>query len=333
MTNVLVVTNSYDDPHVNAVRGEIERLGGKLTRFDVDLLVMGQNQVSFDYRSDRSVVTLTTQKGQTSPGDVQSVWYRKPYGFGGRGFVESVNDPVQRAAVAKDVRAAMCAVFEALDDRFWLNTPGAIRRGQLKPYQIRLARDAGLAVPDTIITNDPAVARDFCQLGSTVFKPLAASTLEYSDGPRFVETTLITEAEVGLLELIRPQPVILQRYIEKSCELRVTYVNGEMFVARQELGSVPPQSVVDWRALQGTADSTYAPGELEAATATKVRILMRALGLRFGALDFAVDQSGNTFFLEVNANGQWLSYTDQIGLPAASAIARCLVRRERAHKS
>lgn len=56
---------------------------------------------------------------------------------------------------------------------------------------------------------------------------------------------------------------------------------------------------------------------------------MKELDLNFAAMDFAVDANDRVYFLEANPNGQWLGYTDKIGLPAASSIAECLVKQTR----
>lgn len=328
MAQILVITNSYDNLHVEAVRKEVEALGSTLTRFDVDLLVKGQNQITFDYKDGLGAVSLSTpDEGTFEIADIDTLWLRKPFGFGNFGFVESIKDPVQRGAVAKEVGAVMNALFSLLSDRLWPSSIAAMERAQSKPYQLSIAQRVGLNVPNTIITSDPVVARSFCRVDRRVFKPLVESALNYEERSFLIETTLLTDAHMRQLDLIKHQPSLFQAYIDKRCELRVTYVSGELFVARQELTSSASKNIVDWRTVQGTSDSIYAPGELTAETARRLTLFMRELQLGFGALDFAVDQDGKEFFLEVNPKGQWLGYTDEIGLPAAATIARCLVNR------
>lgn len=325
MTQILVVTNSYDDPHVEAVREEVEAHGSTLVRLDSNLLVSGISQITFDYQDGFSTVTITNPNGVIKSHDIDSVWLRKPYGFGDVGFVESIVDPVQRAVAEKELTATLGGLFAILEDRYWLNRPYMVERAKLKPYQLFVARKVGLVAPETIITCEPLVAKAFCSQGPTVFKPLSQALLKYQDQTLSVETTLMTDAHIGNLDLIRSQPVLLQRCIDKLYELRVTYVHGQLFVARQELTSTHVPRTVDWRSLQGTPESIYLPGEVSADTARKIKLLMQELNLGYGALDFAVDQDGNEYFLEVNPNGQWLGYTEKIGLPAAAEIAHCLI--------
>ncbi|GGK78199.1 hypothetical protein Sme01_23190 [Sphaerisporangium melleum] len=50
-----------------------------------------------------------------------------------------------------------------------------------------------------------------------------------------------------------------------------------------------------------------------------------ALGLRFGAFDFALTRDGVPIFLECNPNGQWAWLADATGSPIAAAIADLLL--------
>ena len=329
MTSILALTNSYDDSHIEAVQSHIDHDVHTFTRVDVDRIVRGEHQILWDYQSMR--VLLVTEKETIRLDEVDSVWFRKPFGFGSNyGFVESIKDPVQRTVIEKEMRDLVDSLCAILADKFWLNHPQALSRARLKPYQLHLAREVGLPLPDTVITNDPDAGRKFCDEGPTVFKPLTVPQLEYGDTRYSVETTLMTDELINSLHLIKSQPVILQRYIEKSSELRVTCVGDQLFVARQMLnGDKSTNKVVDWRILQGTKDSTYDMFELPTGITDKVSKLMRKLDLGFATMDFAVDKAGECFFLEVNPNGQWLGYTDEIGLPAAASIARCLVHKTR----
>jgi D-alanine-D-alanine ligase-like ATP-grasp enzyme len=53
---------------------------------------------------------------------------------------------------------------------------------------------------------------------------------------------------------------------------------------------------------------------------------MACLRLRFAALDFAIDRAERWWFLELNANGQWMWIEHATGLPIASAVAAALAR-------
>lgn len=327
MTSVLVLTNSFDDPHVEAVFDKIEIQNHQTMRVDIDRIVRGEHHVSLNY-NDGSILYTTPQKSFDLR-CADSIWFRKPFGFGSTyGFVEHIQDPVQRSVVEREMRDLVDSICILLESKFWINHPAAINRARLKPHQLRIAREVGLPTLETIITSNPKDARDFCQQGQTVFKPITVSHMEYGDEYYAVETTLMTNELIDSLDLIRSQPIILQRYIEKMSELRVTCIGNEIFVARQ-LPLDTSTKVVDWRSLQDN-DSRYETDfTLPTHIIDGIHRLMKAYDLGFAAIDFVVDHQGGIHFLEVNPNGQWLGYTDEIGLPAAASIANRLVNRTR----
>lgn len=327
MTSVLVLTNSYDDSHVEAVFDIVRAKGHSALRVDIDRIARGECHISFDYSTGQ--ILYTTSPNTYDLCEVDSVWYRKPFGFSQTfGFLEHIQDPVQRTMLDKEMHDIVDSICMLLADKFWINHPSAIARARLKPYQAAAARRLGLPVLPTVITSDPALARRFCSEGPAVFKPITVSNLEYGDECYMVETTLMTDALIESLDMIRLQPIILQRFIDKSSELRVTCVGDELFVARQ-VPTVSSENVVDWRSLQDNGSSYEIGYSLPDTVIDGIRAIMHEFDLGFAAMDFVVDSQENVYFLEVNPNGQWLGYTDEIGLPAAASITDRLVRKTR----
>lgn len=248
MATVLVLTNSYDDAHVEAVFEIIRAKGHDALRVDINRVIQGESHISFDYQKGR--ITYASGYGSFNLYDVDSVWYRKPFGFGQtQGFLEYIKDPIQRAVVDKEMHDVVDSIALLLADKFWINHPNIIAQARLKPYQLSVAQRVGMPVPPTLVTSDPQLARQFCAEGPTVFKPITASAIEYDNDYYAVDTTLMTEELIASLDLIRSQPIILQRCINKSSELRVTCIGKSLFVARQ----VPDDSSVSsvgWRSLQ-----------------------------------------------------------------------------------
>lgn len=258
MTVVLILTNSLDDSHVEAVAEQIVSRGSQFIRLDVDRILRGEESLLFDYASGG---ILLNKDGQSyNLRNVDSVWYRKPFGFNQTyGFLEHITDSIQRDVVEKEVRDVVNGIGLLLSDKYWLNSPTAIARARIKPYQFAVALRAGLVMPKTIITSDPQAAREFCKESQSVFKPIAVPDINYNGDCYAVETTLMTDQLVDSLDLISTQPVILQHLVEKKYELRVTVVGDKLFVARQTPNN-KGTDVVDWRSIQYTGskyDTAY----------------------------------------------------------------------------
>ena len=323
MSSIVVLTNSFDDAHVNAVADPLRELGHEVIRMNTDKILLGDQSIVWDYQSGGILLETHDEENCVDLSSVDSVWYRKPFGFGRLGFAEIVKDPIQRNVVESEVRHIIDGLCMALGSKLWVNHPIDIYRARLKPFQLQIARSIGLNVPDSIITNDPREAREFCAAQPTVFKMLASQSVEYRGTTYSVDTTLVTPGLMAKFDFIRSQPVLLQRYIDKHAELRVTYVNGEVLVARQTLSC--DVSTVDWRSLQNCRISKYEAWHVSSTLVMQLQLLMRSLNLKFAAIDFVVDGSGMLWFLEVNPNGQWLGYTNEIGMPAAKFMAELLV--------
>lgn len=327
MTSVLVLTNSFDDGHVEAVFEIIRSQGHETLRIDIDRIVKGESHISLDYSTGQ--ILFSSPDGRFDLNEVESIWYRKPFGFSQTlGFLEHIQDHVQRMVIDKEMHDTVDSISMLLADKFWINHPTAIASARLKPYQIAVAQRCGLPVPRTLITSDPVAARKFCSEGPAVFKPITVSDMTYDDDHYAVETTLMTEELIESLDLISSQPIILQQYVEKSSELRVTCIGDKQLVARQ----VPHDSLastVDWRSLQENGSHYEIDYVLPKALVEAIHRIMCEFDLGFAAMDFVVDSQGNIHFLEVNPNGQWLGYTDEIGLPAAAIFANCLVQKTR----
>ncbi|WP_156115420.1 MULTISPECIES: hypothetical protein [Xenorhabdus] len=56
---------------------------------------------------------------------------------------------------------------------------------------------------------------------------------------------------------------------------------------------------------------------------------MSKLNLRYGALDFIVDENNDWWFLEVNSAGQWLWIEDLSGMDISGSIANWLTSNSR----
>jgi len=199
--------------------------------------------------------------------------------------------------------------------------------GENKLRQLRLAKAAGLRVPETLISNDPARVRAFFDAcgGDMVTKMLTAYSVSMDGNSPFVYTSAVSAADLTDLDGLAYAPMVFQRNIAKDHELRVAYVDGEVFVGATHAGK-SDAGKTDWRRVR-SAENPWLAGHLAQEVVERVRVLMTGLGLVFGALDFIVTPEGEQVFLEVNPSGEWGMLEKFADLPIAAAIAAALARR------
>jgi glutathione synthase/RimK-type ligase-like ATP-grasp enzyme len=117
-------------------------------------------------------------------------------------------------------------------------------------------------------------------------------------------------------------PTLIQEFVPKECELRITCVGEEVFACRIAARN-SDVTADDYRF--DTANLEHEPVERPDLVG-RMHSYMRSFDLNFGCFDFIVTKSGETIFLEMNPNGQWKWVQDLTGQPIGQAIAMQLMR-------
>ena len=100
--------------------------------------------------------------------DIHSVFWRT---FGSVGAVP-LTDAAQQRIASNDAMSAMQTLMKACPAR-WINSWDAYQFHREKPLQLRTVHDLGVAIPPTLISNDPERVLHFARSHATViFKPV-----------------------------------------------------------------------------------------------------------------------------------------------------------------
>jgi glutathione synthase/RimK-type ligase-like ATP-grasp enzyme len=240
-------------------------------------------------------------------------------------------DPEPEAAryVRREWELALRALASACPERIWVNHPSRSRwlEGN-KLAQMALAREAGFAVPPTLLSNDPdEIVRFAGEFDRVAVKSQGGAWRRLPGGEMAVAYTqrcTLEELTANRSALSRA-PVLVQPYIEKDHELRVTIVDEEVFACRID-SQASERTEVDWR-----HDPEAAPHRLFDASPVEVRrfrSLRRAAGLRYAAIDLACTAEGESCFLDLNPEGQFGWIEALTGAPIISALAGALLGEE-----
>jgi glutathione synthase/RimK-type ligase-like ATP-grasp enzyme len=138
-----------------------------------------------------------------------------------------------------------------------------------------------------------------------------------------VYTSIVKEEDLQDAESLRYCPIVFQEQIPKQQELRVVYVNGNVFVGA--LNADVYAAAIDWRK-PGVEVGAWQHHQLPDEVVSRLKAFMEKFGLLFGALDFIVTPSGEYVFLEINPLGEWGMLEKDLNLPIASAIADVLLQ-------
>jgi len=208
----------------------------------------------------------------------------------------------------------------------WMSYPPAVAAAEAKLFQLMVARNLGLTVPRTLVTNDPTDARKFCieQGGSIIAKAVRVGYVDDSASGMAIFSNLVTLDELAAnADDLRLAPVIFQQFIDKVYDLRITIVGDRIFSARIDSQAIE-SAKIDWRRSE-TDNLPHAIANLPDDVSQGCLALLKRLGLTFGAIDMVVDREGRHYFLEVNPSGQWAWLQDRLRFDIAGAIADWLI--------
>jgi len=311
---VLVVTNEQDIGADYLVR-ELDQRGASVVRLNSERAPEWRLRL----RPGSSWHVARGERALSSH-DCVGVWWRRP---------EMPEQPQHLAAAAEAIGDQWRTLLRALatvPGPTWVSNPLDIGVAESKALQLLRAGEVGLAVPETLWTNDADEARAFIAScgGVAVVKSVATAWWENDGEGHFVFASTVSADEIPT-EGLANAPVCLQRAIDRKRDIRVTVIEDVVLAAVREEAAAEDDEPLDWRRARARPWTRYQlPPDIEASS----RALVRGLGLRFSGIDFALDEPGKHWFLELNANGEW-GWLQEAGLPIAEALADTLLSERR----
>ena len=198
-----------------------------------------------------------------------------------------------------------------LSEALVINRTEAQASNGAKPYQLQAIAEAGFAIPETLITNDPQQAiafRDRHRL--VVYKSMS--------GERSIVSPL-TDLDLQRLDRLRLCPVQFQAWVPGP-DVRVHVVGNETFA------TCVSTSATDYRypARSGATRPQVSTYELDPELAERCVTLAQRLGLEFAGIDLRMPPDAEPVCLEVNPSPAFSYFEMATGLPIAAALARRL---------
>ena len=253
--------------------------------------------------------------------EVRAVWYRYPSNPPPDERVQ----PDYRLAAARLSRAVLLGLADTLDARWLPGPPRAVAAAQSKMHQLTLAPALGFTVPRTLVTNDPHDALAFWEAceGRVVTKLI--TRVDATDAPQGwsgMATHVLRRRDLANFRGLRYAPMVLQEYVPKRLELRVTVVGDRVFPCQID-SQASRATRHDWRHYDSDR-AAFARHALPAAVAACCAGVVQAYGLCYGAIDLVLTPSGEYVFLELNPMGEWAFVQLEAGLPIADAVVDLL---------
>jgi hypothetical protein len=296
---LLVLTNSADHT--------ADYLLGKLTteyvRLDTDKL-HEHTIITYDQRP-----LIHTPDRTYTPDLITTIWYRRPTPL----RVTVSDDAAENRHASNEWGAALEGFLAHVPVDRWMNHPTNNAAASAKIEQLTRATRLGLAVPDTIVTQDPERARDFITRHERVItKPLSDGYVERPSGTdTLIYTSAITDDALMHLHLVARAPTLLQARVNKTRDVRITIIDDKAYAVAIHRPDARGEQAVDVRA-DDMAGAAYEHVTMPRGIENALQELVTSYHLRFAAIDMSIDNDGRWWFFELNPNGQW-AWLDIVG--------------------
>ena len=296
----IIVLAPHDDNHTAPIKWALERAGFPIVCWaGLGWVPEEQASIALADLADHDVIRLGPHT--VEPGD--AIWIRRP----------EPPQPNPKTAEADKKFASLeyrmfyqsiAYLLEKLP--VWcINKYSAGRAIIQKAVQLHLARQCGLKIPATMMSNSPAPVRDFFSRGGRTICKGFTPHIWQKDGHRSVaitETFELTPEQLPADEVLTYAPAIYQELVPKEFDVRMFLMGNRVY----SYALHNPKKALDWRQDCGFGHVKVERIETPPAVEKGVLEFARRADLATGSLDFGVDAQGQWWFLEINEQGQFL---------------------------
>jgi glutathione synthase/RimK-type ligase-like ATP-grasp enzyme len=260
------------------------------------------NQFEAEIKHENRIIDLS---------EVKSVWYR-------RAISPSVNQDIDFYS-KKFISGELQHLVEGIclnDDLIWVNPFDAVIKAERKIYQLKVARDVGFKIPNSLISNDKNSINLFhLQNSPVICKPIYHGYFQNKDDNYAIYSNRIDPKMFDGLNSI--YPTYFQNEIKKTADIRITVVGNDIFPVQITFDN---SKTPDWRRKE--CEVTYNEFDLPNMLKENCIRLVSELGLNFGAIDMARTTDDEYYFFEINPTGEWAWIEHKLGLPIRESLIK-----------
>lgn len=232
--------------------------------------------------------------------EISMVWFRK-FGFLTHYEYQLESYPGLNGFILSEFRGLEILIFNLLEKKIWFNN-WKYRKSKLEFLEI--AHNSNLNIPNTLVTTQKRELESFFynNNSSIITKPITEGRF-INVGKSFVLST----QKIIELETIQDyfSPSFFQEYIDKEFEIRVFYINGDLY-SMAIFSQQNPKTKIDFRNYDLEKPNRFVPYKLPFFLEKQVISFMKKANLETGSLDIVKSsRDGKYYFLEVNPSGQF----------------------------
>ncbi len=290
---VLILSNKFDFT-TDYVCVELRKRKVKYLRINRDSFRF--YKVEFDVNAEELLMTSDKTKYLIN-GGLKSVYYRAPTYFRETFLKQfSAEDQLYNSQWMSFIRN-----LTFFEDAKWMNNPVDTYKAENKILQLKYAKEVGLRIPDTLITNNNNFKFN---KPNVAVKSLDTALFSIDGKEAFFYTNILSIKEFKAYD-ISLFPVIIQHNLDPKVDYRVTIAGNKVY---STLISENGKGISgDWRKKKDTLN--FVDCEMPDSIKEKCLRLLKKLNLNFGGIDL-VKYDNDFYFIEINPTGEWAWLVD-----------------------
>jgi hypothetical protein len=315
----LVLTNSTDETATFLGR-KLAISSVPFVRLDTDTLTE-----TVKLTTHRSRTQIELKRARYFPDTFSSVWLRRPEHL----VVGTMPDAAEMAHVRREWFAALEGFLGMIPRDRWINHPINNASASHKLEQLSRARQLGMLVPETIVTQSQMRLLRFFKDngGQIIIKPMSGGYLQ-RDKPELdtvIYTNAVSLSDIRNFPKVAACPALFQERIDKARDVRITIIDQDVHAVSLQANESDGTQRLDIRRNR-MEDVKYEVIDLPNALRSTLLRYVQSYDLRFAAIDMAITSSGRWIFFEINPNGQW-AWLDLTGVTNISgSFVSCFTR-------
>lgn len=299
--NILILGNS-EDAHAAHLKQVLTQAGAMVDYLDTRLFPT-QLQMSWQPDTQNGYLTLPGNR-RLNFQDIKSVFWRSLSEV----YIPPLKDANQQRIAYNDSLSTLRSLIQSRPAR-WINSWQAYQFHKEKPLQLSKAKQTGLIIPATLISNSPEQVMEFAQsYKQVIFKPVYGGT-----HTQFLTESHLEPKRLGLA--LSLSPVTIQEYIPGT-NIRSYVIGNSVYSAEIRSHSL------DFRE---DAQAELIPVELPEAVRQQCLAITQALMLEWTAIDWRLKPTGEYVFLEANPSPMFLYFEEQTGFPITQKLLELLM--------
>lgn len=252
---------------------------------------------------DDDITIITNSERKINFSNVQSVWYRRGNFNNGNGVLND-NKNEQAKEVDYFVQIAH-AEWKCTADWLFKNLKNKLEIGDYfktnpnKLDVLKLAKNIGLLIPDSIITSkkEDLLNSKWKIINKNISNIAHVAIQDKSYCNRTVEINIEDLPETFF-------PSLFQKLIIKKYELRIFFLHNK-FYSMAIFSQEDDKTSIDFRNYNHLKPNRTVPFQLPFDIKCKLMKLMKLMGLNTASIDMMVTPKDEYVFLEVNPDGQF----------------------------